>query len=154
MTRCDVTWRDMTRYDITWSFILGPLLFNIFINDFFFSIEKCSLYNYADNNSLSFSVPPPSEVLSKLRIDCNHATDWFTISGMKANPDMFQFMILSSSALDSIELALGGNTTITSQNCAKVLGVSNEKHLTFNDHISSSCSKAARQMLWLEFRNI
>ena len=35
---------------------------------------------------------------------------------------------------------------ITSQNCVKVLGVSIDKHLTFNDHISSSCSKAARQL--------
>ena len=35
--------------------------------------------------------------------------------------------------------------TITSQNCVKVLGVSIDKHLTFNDHVSSSCSKAARQ---------
>ena len=72
--------------------------------------------------------------------------DWFTINGMKANPDKFQFMILSSSPLDPIELALDGNTTITSQNCAKVLGVSIDKHLTFNDHTSSSCSKAAKQL--------
>ena len=33
--------------------ILGPLLFNIFINDLFYFIEKCSLYNFADDNSLS-----------------------------------------------------------------------------------------------------
>ena len=58
-------------------------------------MKKYSLYNYADDNYLSFSAPSLSEVLSKLRIDCNHATDWFTINGMKANPDKFQFMILS-----------------------------------------------------------
>ena len=32
--------------------ILGPLLFNIFTNDLFLFIEKCKLYNYADDNSL------------------------------------------------------------------------------------------------------
>ena len=35
--------------------ILGPLLFNIFMNHLFFFIEKCHLYNYADDNSLDSS---------------------------------------------------------------------------------------------------
>ena len=42
--------------------ILGPLIFNIFINDMFYFIEKCSLYNYADDNSLSISAPTADEV--------------------------------------------------------------------------------------------
>ena len=32
--------------------ILGPLFFNIFINDLFLSIDKSTLYNYADDNIL------------------------------------------------------------------------------------------------------
>ena len=35
--------------------ILGPLLFNIFINYLFLFIEKCSLCNYADDNTVSYS---------------------------------------------------------------------------------------------------
>ena len=37
--------------------ILGPLLFNVFINDIFYFIEHGTLYNYADDNTLSFSCP-------------------------------------------------------------------------------------------------
>ena len=33
--------------------ILEPLLFNVFINDIFYFIEHCDLYNYADDNTLS-----------------------------------------------------------------------------------------------------
>jgi hypothetical protein len=36
-------------------FPLGPLLFNIFINDFFLLIEHGTLYNYADDNTLSYA---------------------------------------------------------------------------------------------------
>ena len=34
--------------------ILGPLLFNVFINDIFYFIEHGTLYNYADDNTISF----------------------------------------------------------------------------------------------------
>ena len=37
--------------------ILRPLLFNVFINDIFYFIKHSSLYNYADDNTLSFSSP-------------------------------------------------------------------------------------------------
>ena len=33
--------------------ILGPILFNIFINDIFHFIKNCKLYNYADDNTVS-----------------------------------------------------------------------------------------------------
>ena len=32
--------------------VLGPLLFNIFINDIFFFIEKSEICNFADDNTL------------------------------------------------------------------------------------------------------
>ena len=34
--------------------ILGPLIFNIFINDIFHVIKQGTLYNYADDNTISF----------------------------------------------------------------------------------------------------
>ena len=33
--------------------VLGPLLFNIYINDLFFIIEQTDIYNYADDNTLN-----------------------------------------------------------------------------------------------------
>ena len=33
--------------------ILGPLLFNIFINDFYLWISKADLINFADDNTIS-----------------------------------------------------------------------------------------------------
>jgi len=35
--------------------ILGPVLFNIFINDIFHFVQESNLYNYADDNTLSFA---------------------------------------------------------------------------------------------------
>ena len=119
-------WADLHK-GVPQGSILGPLLFNTFINDLFLFIEKCSLYNYADDNTISYSAPCLSDVLSNWQSDCNHAIEWFNNNGMKANPDELQFMIISSSSLAHVELLFDSSTYITSQDCVKVLGITIEK---------------------------
>ena len=45
------SWYDIST-GVLQRLILGPLLFNIFINDFFFSITKSEICNFAGDNSL------------------------------------------------------------------------------------------------------
>ena len=49
--------------------ILGPLFFNVFINDLFLSIDKSTLCNYADDNTLYTSRNDANAVINKLRQD-------------------------------------------------------------------------------------
>ena len=109
-------------------------------------IESCTLYNYADDNSTSYSSTTLQNVLSNLRIDCKIAIDWFEENGMKANPNKFEFMILSPNATDHIELKLDRNTIISSERSVKALGVTIDYRLTFNDHVSACYVKTARQL--------
>ena len=46
--------------------ILGPLLFNIFINLILYFIEHGTLYNYADDNTISFSSPDFNKLIQVL----------------------------------------------------------------------------------------
>ena len=139
------SWTELTK-GVPQGSILGPLLFNIFINDLFHFIEKCTLYNYANDNSISHSSSTLQTVLSNLLIDCKIAVEWFSNNGMKANPNKFQFMILSPNSADDIELKLDENTTLRSEKSVKALGVIIDNRLTFSDHISACCLKAARQL--------
>ena len=72
--------------------ILGPIIFNIFINDIFYFIDKAKLFNYADDNTMSLSHSDFAtlvEILvreSKVLIDCC----CFFRKQMKANSDKFQ----------------------------------------------------------------
>ena len=43
---------------------LGPLLFNIFLNDLFYFINRANLSNYADDNQIYFSDRDPEVVKS------------------------------------------------------------------------------------------
>ena len=85
-------------------------------------MEKCSLYNYADDNSKSNSAPSVDEVLSNLRHDCEISLRWFNHDGMEANPDKFQFFMSSSCPNENIELKISDNVTITSEPGVKAFG--------------------------------
>ena len=43
--------------------ILGPLLFNIFLNDIFYSLTEGSLFNFADDNTISVTATNTDELL-------------------------------------------------------------------------------------------
>ena len=126
--------------------ILGPLLFNIFLNDLFYFIEKCSLYNFADDNSLSNAASTLSDLKHNLQHDSKICMDWFGINGMEANPSKFQFMVISSQPTEKIEISIDENVNITSEPVVKVLGVHIDCRLNFNEHIKQSSIKAARQL--------
>ena len=50
--------------------ILGPLLFNIDICNFFFIIEDCDIATYADDNTLYLSRTNVEEILFKKLREC------------------------------------------------------------------------------------
>ena len=55
--------------------IYGPLLFNVFINDMYLFINKCTLYNY--DNSLSCATTRVEENIN-LQMEGGEALQWFT----------------------------------------------------------------------------
>ena len=77
--------------------ILGPLLFNIFINDLFLLQIKSEICNFADDNTLYSCDKELGTVISNLKYDMTNILNWFRYNSMKANPDKFQFMILGTS---------------------------------------------------------
>jgi retron-type reverse transcriptase len=50
------SWSDIQK-GVPQGLILDPLLFNVFINDIFYFVKKGTLYNYADDNTLSYGHP-------------------------------------------------------------------------------------------------
>ena len=126
--------------------ILGPLLFNIFINDIFLSIDpEVKLYNYADDNTLVFSHRKKSTMVSHLENAAQQAINWFNANAMKANPNKFQFLYLNRNKKDPIDIHLQGSSLMPDP-VVKLLGVQFDDLLLFDTHISTICSKAAKQI--------
>ena len=57
--------------------ILGPILFNIFLNDLLTTLENSETYNFADDNTTSSISKEKQALLTTLEIDSEKAIDWF-----------------------------------------------------------------------------
>lgn len=76
--------------DIPQGSCLGPIIFNIFINDIFYFIVKCNLMNYADDNTLSASDYYFDLVTAALQHDASNTIQWFSSNYIKVNPGSFR----------------------------------------------------------------
>jgi hypothetical protein len=66
------------------------LLYQGFLLVRFYFIKNSDLYNYADDNTLSYSDHDINKVISTLEDDSMTLINWFSINKMKANPEKFQ----------------------------------------------------------------
>ena len=122
--------------------ILGPILFNIFINDLFFFITKSEVYNFADDNTLYSCNKKLEHVFSNLKYDLRKVLDWFKISSMKTNPGKFQFMVLGVKNIVHFTINANGKI-ISCSNEIKLLGITIDNELKFKNHIEDLCKKAS-----------
>ena len=74
--------------------ILGPLIFNIFLNDIFYLATESDLCNYADYNCVSVSHTEMNILSCYLQSETQSMVKWLTDNSMRANAGEFQGIIL------------------------------------------------------------
>ena len=75
--------------------ILGPLLFNIFINVIVFFLKEFDLANYADDDTITTWANSIKELINTLQNESEIAIDWLESNQMIVNPDKFQVIIFN-----------------------------------------------------------
>ena len=124
--------------------ILGPLLFNIFLNDMLWFVEKTDICNFADDNTIYSCAKSVNDVIENLQSDLKIVLKWFKSNQMMANPGMFQFMILSKNTINKSIVI--GNKTIESSKSVKLLGLTIDNKLKFGIHINNICKVASAKI--------
>ena len=124
--------------------VLGPLLFNLFMNDLFY-VDICSeVFNYADDNTLGTIGESLDTVARSLSVDAETLLDWFANNHMEANPGKFQGIVLGRNA-SQMTINMQGHD-VTLGNSIEVLGVVFDNKLNFRSHVDKICKKACRQL--------
>ena len=124
--------------------ILGPLLFNIYINDLFFQFVNTHTCNFADDTSLSAFGTNLKDVLFNLEYDTQSSMIWFEKNIMKLNHDKCHFLI--SGNIKEHLWAKVGNELIWESAEEKLLGVTIDKNLNFNSHLAKLCKKVGQKV--------
>ena len=114
--------------------ILGPLLFNIFINNLFFFVLKCDICNFADDNTMYSCNKLLSKILANLRFDLKNVLMWFTVNSLSPNSGNFQHMILGKCVANQLFLFING-IKIERTSEVVLLGITIDDQLTFKTHI-------------------
>ena len=123
--------------------IAGPMLFNVFINDFFFLL----LHNFADDNTLSSFTKTVSDLMKTLEDESRAAINWFSMNHMIANPDKFKAIILDKQNSDFSNTKISvNNENLEIVPSVKLLGIQIDSQLNFNMHINNICKSAANQL--------
>ena len=103
--------------------ILGPILFNLFMNDLFFFVKEAELANFADDNTIYLGSKDLTELLEILRKECETAINWFKTNNMIVNSDKFQSMIVSSQKDQSKSVLNINGVEFTIESSVKLLGI-------------------------------
>ena len=120
--------------------VLGPILFNIFVNDLLFAVNEASICNFADDNTLYVCDQDITNVLRRLKKDLDVVVNWFSSNGMVANPDKFKVIFPGSQNVISINI---GPLQLKSTEEVILLGVKIDSQLSFYPHIKDICKKAS-----------
>ena len=126
--------------------ILGPLLFNLFINDLMFFIQETEVCNFADDTTIYSCSPNYEEATQKLSNDTHLVLNWFRINSMAANPGKFQIMFLGLNIDNNKITFMVEDKRVQSKNEVKLLGITIDDKLLFTKHIANLCSTASNRL--------
>ena len=112
--------------------VLGPLLFNIYLNDLFFLIESAEVCNFADDATFYTCDKDLNHLINRLELVSFLAIEWIENNSMKLNDEKYHLLI-SGHKYENVWAQIG-IVKIWESKTQKLLGVRIDRTLNFEEH--------------------
>ena len=128
--------------------ILGPILFNIFMNDLSYAIDECTLFTYADDTQLFKSAEDIDQVEHAINADLRKVDKWYKFNQMKRNHSKYQ--AITFGRVERNPVLTCERTVIPIQDEMELLSVNLDNKLKFEGQIRKICRKVSQQVAVLD----
>ena len=91
-------WKE-TKVDVPQGSVLGPLLFNVFINDICLIVNKTKICTYADDTTIYACHTELNTIIKNLETVGSILSNWFSSNFMKLNDDNCHLMIFGKTKM-------------------------------------------------------
>ena len=122
--------------------VLGPLLFNIYLNDLFFFLKDVGMCNFADTTTY-ISDDSLENVLKSLEKNPMLAIRWFENNYMKLNTGKCHLTV-SSCKHEQVRANIGKDLIWGCD--IRLLGITIDRHLKFDKHVLKLGSKTNQKL--------
>ena len=119
---------------------LGPLLFLIYINDLYQSIEYCNMILFADDTTLIHGNKSLIYLKWMIEEDLSNMTDWFNANQLTVNlskTECILFPVQTMQTKDKVIQLVINDKEIQSTKCTKFLGTWIDQQLQWKTHTSN-----------------
>ena len=137
------SWSEITQV-VPQGSVLGPPLFNIYLNDLFFLLDDIDICNFADDTTPNICDMELKVVLGKLENCRELAIAWFKSNYMKLNEEKCELLVCGY-RFGQLWIKIGDNKT-WEKLLVKFLGVTIDNELKFDKYIAEICAKANRKL--------
>ena len=140
------TWKK-TLLGVPQGSVLGPLLFNIYLNDLLMFLEKTKVCNYATiyDTTIYACGPKIEAVIAHLEHDAFQLKKWFPNNFMKLNEDKCHLMFFGARGGNEITIKIG-ETRIKESAEENLFGINFDQSLSFKKHVKILCRKAGQKL--------
>ena len=129
---------SLIKHGVPQGSILDPILFDIFLCDMFFMTDNVDIASYSDDSTPYCVGKSQCDLETKLQKASVQLFKSFHENGLKANQGKCHFLDINTKF--SLPACILENS-----DSQKLLGVTIERKLNFNEHVTNLCDKASKQ---------